>query len=251
MCLTACNNYIIYLHKSAMRQALPILSFLIAATAMYLILVNGIELPSEYEIFAALVSIAAIGGLSIAGLFEKSIIRYAYFSAAIQFGYFMLDASTALLIDKSVWFAVIQFINFVIAGGLFAIVISLLYNTVRKEQVPEYSGLYEKNQLLGLVLAVSCLSLGGMPGFNIFVGEYLIYGSLFAVHPALTLMAVFASLVAFIFYFRICYVMFAGTESRKINCGIITKAVLVVLALLTVGLGMLPQILFRVLEMYI
>jgi formate hydrogenlyase subunit 3/multisubunit Na+/H+ antiporter MnhD subunit len=122
---------------------------------------------------------------------------------------------------------------------------------VRKEKVPDYAGLYERNQFLVLGLSVAALSLGGMPGFNIFVGEYLIYGALFTVHPALTLLAVFASLVAFIFYFRICYVMFAGTRGKEIRLGLISKAVLAALSLAVIGLGVIPEILLRVLEWFV
>lgn len=234
-----------------MRQVLPFIAFLMAAVAMYLILVNGVEVETRFEIPLAVISIVAIAGFSIIGLFEKSIIKYAFYSAIIQFGYFALDLSTALLIDKSVWFAIIQLINFVIAGGLFAIVISLLHNTVKKENVPDYAGLYDRNQLLALALAISCLSLGGMPGFNIFVGEYLIYSSLFTIHPALTVSAIFAGLVCFIFYFRICYVLFAGKVERKINLGLLSKAVISILTILVVMLGVIPHILMTILGWYI
>ena len=134
-------------------------------------------------------SILVIGAFSAIGIFERSIIRYAIYSALIQFGYFMLDLGTALLIGKSIWFAILQLINFTVAGLLFAIVISILYNQKRKEEMRGYAGFYDKNQFLVLCLSIGALSLGGMPGFNIFVGEYLIYASLFSVHPALMLLS--------------------------------------------------------------
>jgi formate hydrogenlyase subunit 3/multisubunit Na+/H+ antiporter MnhD subunit len=234
-----------------MRQALPIIATFIAAAAMLAILINGFSLPQQYEIPFAVLSILVIAVFSMAGLFEKSLIKYVYYSAVIQFGYFALDVGTALLIGKSIWFAILQLINFTLAGFLFAIAIAILHNSVRKEKVPDYAGLYDKNQFLVLGLCVAALSLGGMPGFNIFVGEYLIYSALFGVHPALTLAAVFASLVAFIFYFRICYVMFAGTVGKAIKLGIISKAVIALLSLAVIGLGVIPHILLTVLEWFI
>ena len=231
-----------------MRQTLPLIAYFLAALAMLAILITGVELAPELEIPAAVASIAAIGLFSIIGLFDRSIIRYAFYSALIQFGYFTLDVSTALLIDKSVWFAIIQFINFAITGLLFAVIVSLLYNAVRKERMPEYAGMYENNQWLVLALAISCLALGGMPGFNIFVGEFIIYSSLFTVHPALTLATVFASLVCFIFYFRICYVMFAGKTKKTIRLGFLPKVFISILAILIVLLGVVPHILMGILE---
>jgi formate hydrogenlyase subunit 3/multisubunit Na+/H+ antiporter MnhD subunit len=219
----------------------------IAAAAMLAVLINGFSLPQQFEIPFAVLSILVIAVFSIAGLFERSIIKYVYYSAVIQFGYFALDVGTALLIDKSIWFAILQLINFVVAGFLFAIVIAILHNSVRKEDVPEYAGIYERNQFLVLGLSVAALSLGGMPGFNIFVGEFIIYSSLFTIHPALTLAAVFASLVAFIFYFRICYVMFAGTAGKAIGLGLVSKAAIALLSLAVVVLGVVPHILLTVL----
>jgi formate hydrogenlyase subunit 3/multisubunit Na+/H+ antiporter MnhD subunit len=232
-----------------MRRTFPLIAYFLAALAMLVIMMWGVEVAPELKIPAAVASIIGIGLFSIVGLFDRSFIRYAIYSAIIQFGYFTLDVSTALLIGKSVWFAIIQFINFAVAGLLFALIASLLYNAVRKERMPDYAGMYENNQWLVLALAISCLALGGMPGFNIFVGEFIIYSTLFTVHPALTLAAVFASLVCFIFYFRICYVMFAGKAEETIKLGFLPKAVISLLAMLIIVLGLVPQILFTVLEM--
>ncbi len=233
-----------------MRQLLPVIAFVIAAAAMLAILLNGFELAPELEIPFSLASIFVIGLFSVIGLFDRSILRYAYYSAIIQFGYFALDVSTALLINKSVWFAVLQFINFIVAGSVFAIIISLFYNAVRKAGVRDYAGIYDKNQFLGIALAVSCLSLGGMPGFNIFVGEFIIYSSLFTIHPALTIAAIFASLLCFIFYFRICYVMFAGTVKTVVKTTLLSRAVISILTLAIIFLGLIPQILLKILEWY-
>ncbi|MBU0591918.1 hypothetical protein KKF81_00925 [Candidatus Micrarchaeota archaeon] len=233
-----------------MRQVAPVIAFAIAVIVMYLILQQEVSISTELKIPLAVFFIFMIGIASLIGLFEKSIIKYGIYSAIIQFAYFMLDVSTALLIGKSIWFAVLQLINFIIAGSVFAIVILLLYKNVKKDDLRKYAGLYDKNQFLIFTLVISSLALGGMPGFNIFVGEYLIYGSLFTIHPALTIGAVFAGLLCFLFYFRICYTMFAGTVKNRIVVGFPTKLLLTVLTMLTLLLGLVPQILFRILELY-
>lgn len=234
-----------------MHQAIPLVVFFIALAIMYVILSNGLAVPSDLKTIFVVICILAIAGLSIFGLFEESFMKYIFYSTAIQFSYFALDVGTAFLIGKSVWFAILQFINFGIAGGLFAIAMTLLYNKLKAARVRDYAGLYDNNQFLVLVLAISCLSLGGMPGFNIFVGEYLIYASLFTIHPALTLGAVFAGLVCFLFYFRICYVLFAGKTNTEIQLGIVSKTILALLSLLVILLGIIPHILLTILEWYI
>lgn len=232
-----------------MQRAIPLLTFLVALAIMLAMMHYGAPVDIFPGLILALISIFVIIAVSFIGIFKRSIITYAVYSTLIQFAYFTLDMSTAILIGKSLWFAIIQFINFAIAGLLFVLIITILYNRFRKIQISSYVGLFEKNQFLITMLVISCLSLGGMPGFNIFIGEYIIYKSLFEIHPALTLATVFASLIAFIFYFRICYTLLAGKTGEEIKLGIVPKIVLIILSILVIVLGVIPQILFGILEL--
>jgi len=232
-----------------MRRGVPLAVYLIALAIMLAMMNFGAPLDIARGLILAFISIFVIAAVSFIGIFKRSIITYAIYSTLIQFAYFTLDMSTAILIGKSLWFAIIQFINFAIAGLLFVLVITILYWRYRQVQMTSYAGLYEKNRLLAIALIISCLSLGGMPGFNIFVGEYIIYKSLFDIHPALTMAAVFASLIAFIFYFRICYTMLAGESGEHIQINAFTRIGLGALSLAIVILGIVPQILFGVLEL--
>ncbi len=229
-----------------MKNLLPLGSFAIALIFMFLVMESGFGLEQGMKIPFVSFWIIAITTMSLVGLFDESISRYAVFAVMIQIGYFMLDIGTALLAGKSLWFAIVQFINFAVAGGLFAIIVTLIIE--KKERMRDYAGIYDRNQYLGLALCIACLSLGGMPGFNIFVGEFIIYSTLFSIHPALTLGTVFASLAAFLFYFRICYLIFAGRSKRKIGIGRITGSVIAGLSALVLVMGLVPWILFRVLE---
>jgi formate hydrogenlyase subunit 3/multisubunit Na+/H+ antiporter MnhD subunit len=232
-----------------MQSAVPLLIYLLALALMFDLMLFGAPVDPQLGLYLAIISIFVIGAISIMGIFKRSILTYAVYSTGIQFAYFTLDASTAILIGKSLWFAIIQFINFAVAGLPFVLVITLLYLKFGKIQIRSYCGLFEKNQFLTIVLLISCLSLGGMPGFNIFVGEYIIYKSLFDIHPALTLATVFASLVAFIFYFRICYVLMAGKSDEKMNLGLPMKILLAIFSVAIIVLGIIPQILFGILEL--
>lgn len=234
-----------------MRPVIQIAIFILAVAAMIYILSSNISIPYDYGLPLAVFSIFAIILFSAIGLFERTILKYAIISTIIQFAYFLLDVSTAVLIKKSVLFAVVQLINFTIAGALFTVVISLLYIKMKKEKIIEYAGLYDKNQFIVLALCIACLSLGGIPGFNIFVGEFLIYISLFTIHPALTVLAIFAGLICFLFYFRICYTLFAGKKEIVITRSMISKLLIGILALLVIILGVIPQILFTILEAFI
>lgn len=233
-----------------MRALLTILLFLIAVAGMAYFLVLQPEIPSSYGLPMVLLGIASIIIFSWAGLFQKSIISYAVFSTIIQTAYFVLDAGSAVMVGKSLWFAIIQLLNFAIAGGLFMISFALLYFSLRKEDLVDYAGIYEKNKLLVVLISISCLSLGGMAGFNIFVGEFLLYSFLFAVHPALALSAIFAGLVCFLFYFRICYTLMVRKSQLTINMPLPVKFLAILLGVLAVALGVVPQVLLKTLEVF-
>jgi len=231
-----------------MRALLAVLLFTLAVAAMFYFLFFQPVVDPSYGLPLVLIGIGAIIAFSWAGLFQKSIVAYVIFSTIIQTAYFVLDAGSAIMVGKSLWFAVIQAVNFTVAGALFMLVFAMLYVNLRKENLADYAGIYERNKLLVLLISLSCLSLGGMAGFNIFVGEFLLYSFLFAVHPALALLAIFAGLVCFMFYFRICYTLMVRKSQVTIPVPLPVKVVAVVLGILVVGLGIIPHILFKLLE---
>ncbi len=231
-----------------MRLFLPICFFILSLIAMSLLLVLEPEIPPAWGFMLAAAGIIAIIAFSWAGLFVDSLPAYLYFSTIIQSAYFILDVGSAGLAAKSTWFAFLQVLNFSIAGGLFMIVLTLAYHRIRQEPLSAYSGLYEKNKLLVSLLALSCLSLGGMAGFNIFVGEFLLYSFLFSIHPALAALAIFAGLVCFLFYFRICYGLLVRKSGITIGVPLPLKIVACALGVLVAGLGIVPHILLYILE---
>jgi formate hydrogenlyase subunit 3/multisubunit Na+/H+ antiporter MnhD subunit len=231
-----------------MRLLLTVILFIVSLAAMFGFLYYKPELDSSLGLPLILIGIAAIILFSWAGLFQRSIITYAIFSTIIQTAYFVLDAGSVIAGGKSIMFAFIQALNFTVAGGLFMIVFARIYSVLKKDDLVDYAGLYEKNKFMVFVMCIACLSLGGMAGFNIFVGEFLLYSFLFAMHPALALAAIFAGLVCFLFYFRICYTLMVRKSKTTIPLPLLVKMVAAVLAGLVVGLGIMPQVLLKILE---
>lgn len=231
-----------------MRLLPAVCFFILSIIAMSLLLVLEPEITPSTGVLLAAAGILLIISFSWGGLFVKSLPSYLFISTIIQSAYFVLDMGSAGMAGKSTWFAFLQVLNFSIAGGLFMLVLSLFYLGIRKEPLSAYSGLYEKNSLLVSLLALSCLSLGGMAGFNIFVGEFILYSFLFSIHPALAVLAIFAGLVCFLFYFRICYTLIVRKSDERIRAPLALEITACVLGILVVGLGIVPQILLKILE---
>lgn len=228
----------------------PYLSVLFALSivVMVAVLVLGITAPVDFGLSIIVASIATIGIFSIAGLVEDSFLKFFTWSCIVQVAYFFLDFGAATAIGKTPLFASVQLINYTIAGGVFAFIIAAMYYTLRKPYVHNYAGLYRKNQKLVLALVIACLSLGGLPAFNIFVGEFMMYSILMDIAPVLAMAAIFASLLCFIFYFRLCFTMFSGDKDLKIRFPLVPKLITTVFTFLIVLLGIVPYILLEVLN---
>lgn len=215
---------------------------------MLAMVLSGTVAPEGYGLPIIVGSIVIIGVFSIAGLVEDLLMRFFAWSCIVQVGYFFLDYGTAIATGKSAMFASIQLINYTIAGSVFALIVVAMYYSLKKPYVHNYAGLYRNNQFLTLALVISCLALGGLPAFNIFVGEFLMYSALMGIAPVLAMAAIFASLLCFIFYFRLCFTMFSGDKDIKVKFHVVPKAVTAVLTFLVVLLGIVPHILLEILN---
>jgi NADH:ubiquinone oxidoreductase subunit 2 (subunit N) len=58
------------------------------------------------------------------------------------------------------------------------------------------------------------------------------------------MLTVFGSLLAFLFYFRLVYIIFASAPLIQLKVGVPSKALAILLSLATVLLGVVPGILF-------
>ncbi|EEW25646.1 hydrogenase 4 subunit F [Rhodobacter ferrooxidans] len=65
------------------------------------------------------------------------------------------------------------------------------------QQISAIKGLTQSHPLLGWELAAGVLAIAGMPPFGVFMSEFLVVTSTFAVHPVLALLLVLGLLLAF------------------------------------------------------
>lgn len=208
------------------------------------------QIPSHpTALLIILLSISAIIFSSVFGFFETEILKISLLNCLMQASYFLLDYGTAVYAYKSVMYSALHLINFIIAGLLFAFIFFKFHKKTRKHWITSFNGLYAKNQVFGIGLIIACLSLGGLPAFNIFVGEYLIYSLLFSFNPMLALATIFGSLLAFLFYFRVVYIIFAGKPKKEVKVSVFSKGFVALLSIIVVVLGLLPWILFEFLGM--
>jgi NADH-quinone oxidoreductase subunit N len=106
-----------------------------------------------------------------------------------------------------------------------------------------FNGLSKKQPLLAAVLAISMLSLAGIPPTAGFFGKYFLFTAAFAKYPWLVVLAVINSAISIYYYFKIIIAMYFAREENTYDVALpasIRWAVLLgmlLIALLTVFPG--------------
>jgi len=131
-------------------------------------------------------------------------------------------------------------------------VLKLVSDQRQREDYPSFNGLAKTNPLLAFVMTVAMLSLAGIPLTGGFFGKFFIFGG--AVEKGyigLVVFAVLMSMVSIYYYLRPVIAMYMRDAEPDMTEPIVVtpfqSVILVVLALLTVVLGVLPGLLSGIL----
>jgi NADH-quinone oxidoreductase subunit N len=106
-----------------------------------------------------------------------------------------------------------------------------------------FSGLAKNNKLLTVATIISMLSLAGIPPFAGFFGKYSLFTAYLENHGiALIIVALIGSAISIYYYFRLIVTLFKGESEEIIPINGTVKLVLVICILLTVALGVFPDV---------
>jgi NADH-quinone oxidoreductase subunit N len=109
--------------------------------------------------------------------------------------------------------------------------------------IAAFNGLVKRNPLLAGTMTMALLSMAGIPPLSGFFAKYFIFiNALTNGYVGLTVMAILGSLIGVYYYFKILIAMFNGTsDAPNIEISATHKALLILLNLIIVLLGLLPQ----------
>jgi NADH-quinone oxidoreductase subunit N len=135
-------------------------------------------------------------------------------------------------------------------------VIAVMENRTGNEAIAGLAGLRERSFLLSAVLTVFMLSLAGIPPLAGFFGKFYVFIAAAKQGAGLgywwlVAVALAASCVSLYYYLQVLkqvWVTPAGEGQGKVSGGIIVSALLVVLALVVVVTGCVPELLLRLLK---
>lgn len=187
---------------------------------------------------------------NITAVYQSSVKRMLAYSSIAHAGYLLLailsmnqmSAGAVLFYSASYSVATI---------GAFT-VLAIIENNSGAVTFNSFSGLAKKNPLLAVAMTVAMLSLAGIPPLAGFFGKYYLFSSaLQSGQLWIVLIAVLGSLIGVYYYFRVIIAMYlspsGGGEGggNEISVSIVQKIVLIITILLTLSLGIFPDMVIR------
>jgi len=194
------------------------------------------------------VSIATMTGGNLAALTQTNLKRLLAYSSIAHVGYMLLGlvAGTALAPSSTgikgilIYLLVYTFMNL----GAFAVITSLRRRDIIGDELEDISGLVTKAPSEAFLMLIFLLSLAGIPPLAGFYGKYFIFLALIeSQHYALAAVAVLYAVFGLYYYLKIANAMFMGKakDAEPVAAGFSLRAVLLVTALATIGIGMFPD----------
>jgi NADH-quinone oxidoreductase subunit N len=167
----------------------------------------GYYAPDHARIFAALAVLTMLVG-NVTALAQMNIKRMLAYSSIAHAGYLLVgvmaggDAGRQSVLFYGLAYA---FMNL----GAFTVVLLLGGKGEENLRLDDYKGLWARDPLLAVSMAVFLFSLAGIPLTGGFYGKYLLFSAAVgAGYVGVAVLGVLCSLISVFFYFRVVWYMF-------------------------------------------
>lgn len=177
---------------------------------------------------------------NITAIYQTSMKRMLAYSSIAHAGYMLLAVLSVNTYSAS------SILFYSIAYGLSAVtgfvVVLIVQKQYGNDSVNSFKGIAKGNPLLGLVLAISMLSLSGIPSTAGFFGKFYVFSSAVdAGYVWLVAIAVLNSFISVYYYFRPMIVaIFQSPEHEPLKVKSASLYLLLLLSAVTIILGVLP-----------
>ena len=228
----------------------------IAGVALLLALLGPVSLPSAHSTIVPLLLLMAVASMAVGNLGalrQANVKRLLAYSAIANAGYILVavvaftDAGRAAAVFYAIVYAIATL-------GAFAVVSVWNDRLGREALIDDFRGAWKTSPGLSLALLVFVLSLAGIPPLAGFVGKFYLFFA--AIHAApqmeywsdglywLVAVALAFSVVALYYYLKILKAVFVREETGEMDntpVGLPAATAILVLALLTVAMGVWPE----------
>ncbi|MGE7875947.1 NADH-quinone oxidoreductase subunit NuoN [Peribacillus muralis] len=198
--------------------------------------------------------IASMAGLTIiignvVALRQQNLKRLFAYSSIAHAGYLLVAVATlggGYFLMDTIWYYLLAYV--LMNVGVFA-VIQLLSSHSGTDDIGMLAGLGRKSPYLAVAFTIYILSLAGIPGTTGFIGKLNIFLGTFITQPGHFVLAgimIAGTIVSYVYYFGLLVQVFFrpvhSDKVLKIRSGV--SAVLIICAIGTVLLGVVPNIAF-------
>ncbi|GAC1328290.1 MAG: NADH-quinone oxidoreductase subunit N [Candidatus Dormibacteria bacterium] len=233
----------------------PVVAFMsastkVAAIAVFLrLFVNTFGSPAVSSRWTVLLgAVAALSMLvgAVGALRQQNLKRMLAYSSVAQAGYLLLGvvaANHAGMVGGLYYLGAYAAMTF----GAFGVVTLLARGDDDGGSIPALRGLGYQQPALGVMLAIFMLSLAGIPLTAGFMGKLFVFvAAVQAGYAGLAVVAVLASVISLYYYLRVVVLIYSPPENNKRvrPADPLGTAAVLVAALLTVGLGIFPGLLY-------
>ncbi len=174
--------------------------------------------PDAARVYAPWIGLLAVIGIvygALVSLVQPDLKKLVAYSSVSHLGFVMLGVAAFSTI--SVTGAVYQMLNHGISTGALFFMVGMLYERRHTRQIAEFGGLKSVMPWFAALFLMACLSSIAVPGFNGFVGEFLILVGSWRFSPALVAVASLGVILAAAYVLWMVQRVFYGEVTRPQN----------------------------------
>jgi NADH-quinone oxidoreductase subunit N len=171
------------------------------------------------EVWQNIIWVTAVITMTIGNLFalrQNNMKRFLAFSSIAQAGFIFLGiiGGNQLGMTSVIYFALVYIFSNLAAFG----VVAAISNTTGKENMDDYTGMYQTNPLLSLAMMLALFSLAGIPPVAGFFGKFFLFTA--AAEQGfyvLVLIAVINTIISLYYYLLVIRSMFLRKSEHPID----------------------------------
>lgn len=187
---------------------------------------------------------------------QKDVKRLMAYHAVSQTGYMLLGVGVGLAVlgDPAMMESfgltameggIFHIVNHAMYKGLLFLTAGAIFYQTGTRNLNKLGGLGHSMKWTMLFFVIGALAIAGIPPFNGFASKLMIYESVFAFNPALSIIAMVVSILTLASFVKVFHAIFMGPKQERYDevkeVPAPMLAAMAVLALLTVLMGIFPQ----------
>lgn len=206
-------------------------------------------------------TISMIYGAFVA-MAQKDLKALVAYSSVSHLGYTLLGMAS--LEAAGINGAILQLFNHGLTSAMLFLLVGVIYDRVHNREIALFSGLWEKMPSYSFFVLIAFFASLGLPGFNAFVSEFLVFMGAFQSHThtnglpvAVPAVAILAILLGAVYFLRTYRSMFFGKfapigsdnwAAKLSDLTVREYIMLIPLAIMLLLFGIMPQLLLHLSE---